>query len=150
MQHMKFCMDKVKEIFPGGVYKKPLHYLSGLMKMKPEYLLKTDIIHFLLVLTLSVFSEKNLPLSGLKLSYKVFHVPMSVASASCVPGKEDPVCFVSKGNEEDLGKNMLDYLEHLANTGYLILKEKFKYVFEYVTALLFDLDGLFILRKVIL
>ena len=53
------------------------------------------------------FSNENLPSSGPKLSYEVRHVPMSVAIASCIPGKEDPVCFVSEGDEGDLVKKML-------------------------------------------
>ena len=50
---------------------------------------------------------------------------MSVAIASCIPRKEDPVCFVSKGDEGDLVKKMLDYLENLADDAYMILKESF-------------------------
>ena len=55
---------------------------------------------------------------------------MSVAIASCIPGKEDPVCFVSKGDKGDLVKKMIDYLENLADDAYMILKEKFQYVFD--------------------
>ena len=55
---------------------------------------------------------------------------MSVAIASCIPGKEDPVCFVSEGDEGDLVKKMLDYLENLADAAYMILKKKFQYVFD--------------------
>ena len=54
---------------------------------------------------------------------------MSVAIASCIPGKEDPVCFVSEGVERNLVKKMLDYLEHLADAAHMILK-KFHYVFD--------------------
>ena len=68
---------------------------------------------------LEAFFTENLPSSGLKLSHEVRHVPMSVAIASCIPGKE-PVCFASK---RDLVKKMLDYL---ADTAYLISKENFQ------------------------
>ena len=76
----------------------------------------------------SFFSKENLPSSGPKLFYKVCYVPMSVATASCIPGKEGSVCFVSEGDEGYLVKKMLDYLEHLAHTAYLILKEKLQYI----------------------
>ena len=50
------------------------------------------------------FCKENLPLSGTKLSYEAHHVPMFVAIASYIPGKEDPVCFVPEGDEGDLVK----------------------------------------------
>ena len=46
-------------------------------------------------------SKENLPSSGPKLSYKARHVSMSLAIAFCIPGKEDPVCFVPEEDERD-------------------------------------------------
>ena len=38
---------------------------------------------------------------------------MSVAISSNTPGKEEAVCFISEGEEGDLVKKLLDYLEKL-------------------------------------
>ena len=76
------------------------------------------------------FSKENLPSSGPKLSYEVRHVPMSVAIASCIPGKKDRVCFVSKEDEGDRVKKMIDYLEKYNRRRLFDFKEKFRYVFD--------------------
>ena len=123
MQHMKSCSGKVRETFPGGVYRNLPILFERLeeigIRVPPEDRHYPFFDYFGFE---AFFSKENLPSSGPKLSYKVRHVPMSVAIASCIPGKEDPVCFVSEG---DRVKKMLDYLENLADAAYLILKEKF-------------------------
>ena len=128
IQHIKSCSGKVRETFPGCVYRNPPTLFERLeeigIRVPPE---DRHYPFFACFDFETFFSKENLPSSGPKLSYEVRHVPMSVAIASCIPGKEDPVCFVSEG---DLVKKMLDYLENLADAAYSILKEKFQYVFD--------------------
>ena len=128
---MKSCSGKVRETFPGGVYRNPPTLFERLeeigIRVPPE---DRHYPFFACFDFKAFFSNENLPSSGPKLSYEVRHVPMSVAIASCIPEKKDPVCFVSEGDDGDLVKKMLNYLENLADAAYLILKEKFQYVFD--------------------
>ena len=55
---------------------------------------------------------------------------MSVAISSNVPRKKETVCFILEGEEGDLVKKLLDYLEKLSDRAYEILCKKFSYVFE--------------------
>ena len=55
---------------------------------------------------------------------------MSVGIASNVPGFEEGKCFITSGNEKELIKNLLDYLEVISLSAYRLVKEKFKTAFE--------------------
>ena len=55
---------------------------------------------------------------------------MSMGILSNIPGREEAVCFILEGEEDDLVKKLLDYLEELSDWAYEILCEKFGYVFE--------------------
>ena len=127
-RHMKSCSGKVRETFPGGVYRNPPKLFERLgeigIRVPPE---DKHYPFFACFDFEAFFFKENLPSSGPKLSYEIRYVPMSVAIASCIPGKKDPVYFVSEG---DLAKKMLDYLKNLADDAYMILKEKFQYVFD--------------------
>ena len=130
-RHKKSCSGKVRETFPEGVYRNPSTLFERLEEIGIR--IPREDRHYPVFARFdfeTFFSKENLPSSGPKLSYKVRHVPISVAIVSCISGKEDPVCFVSERDEGDLVKKMLDYLEHLADAAYLILEEKFRYVFD--------------------
>ena len=72
----------------------------------------------------------QLPENGPKLSFEARHVPMSVGIASNVPGFEEGKCFITSGNERELIKNLIDYLESVSLSAYRLVKEKFKPAFE--------------------
>ena len=55
---------------------------------------------------------------------------MSVGIASNVPGFEEGKCFITSGNEKELIKNLIDYLEAVSLLAYRLVKEKFKPAFE--------------------
>ena len=50
--------------------------------------------------------------------------------ASNIPNLEDPICFVSEGNETVLVQKMVVYMEKISDAAYAILQEKYKYVFD--------------------
>ena len=55
---------------------------------------------------------------------------MSVEIASNVPGFEEGKCFITSGNEKELIKNLIDYLEAISLSVYRLVKEKFRPAFE--------------------
>ena len=78
----------------------------------------------------AILGNEDLPGNGAKLSYDAKHTALSVAIASNIPGRKKGVCFVSEGNETDLVERLLTYLETLADEAYLLLQQKYSYVFD--------------------
>ena len=64
------------------------------------------------------------------LSFEARHVPLSVGIASNIPGLEVAVCYISDGNESNLVKKMVDYLNKLSDAAFEILQSKYQHVFE--------------------
>ena len=107
-RHMKSCSGKVRETFLGGVYRNPSTLFERLEKIGIRVPPEDRHYPFFACFDFEAFfSKENLPSSGPKLSYEVRHITMFVAVAFCIPGKEDPVCFVSEGDEGDLVKKCL-------------------------------------------
>ena len=50
--------------------------------------------------------------------------------ATNVPSFENGMCFVTNGDESDLVRKMLKYLEDVSNATYEMMKRKFDYVFQ--------------------
>ena len=49
--------------------------------------------------------------------------------ASNIPNFEDPLCFVSEGNETGLVHKMVDYMVKILDAANATLQEKYNYVF---------------------
>ena len=74
----------------------------------------------------------QLPENGPKLMFEARHVQMCVGIASNVPGFEEGKCFITSGNEKELIKNLIDYLEYtrISLSAYCFVKEKFRTTFK--------------------
>ena len=55
---------------------------------------------------------------------------LSVAIAFNIPNLEDPICFVSEGNQTVLVQKMVNHVEKISDAAYAILQERYKYVFD--------------------
>ena len=78
----------------------------------------------------SFFNTQNLSQNAQQLTSEARHASLSFAVSSNVSEYTNGVCHVSSSDENDLIKKLIDYLEHLADVSFEILKEKFDYVFE--------------------
>ena len=56
---------------------------------------------------------------------------MSVSICSNVPGFEDPCCFISNGDPQDLVNRMGDYLDDISEKSYEILWKPFQNYWDY-------------------
>ena len=54
--------------------------------------------------------------------FEARHVPMSVGIASNVPRFEEGKCFITSGNEKELIRNLIDYLEAISLSAYRLVK----------------------------
>ena len=64
-----------------------------------------------------------MPPSTRKLEWKTRHVPLSVSVCSNVPGFQEPKCFITTGNPEELVKNMVQYMHLVLETAAGLLAE---------------------------
>ena len=130
-RHTKTCLTTVHENFPGGVYHNSYTIFEKLEQIGIQIPKQDRFYPFYACYDFEAYLYRDqLPENGPKLSFEARHVPMSVGIASNVPGFEEEKCFITSGNEKELIKNLLDYLEAISLSAYRLVKEKFKPAFE--------------------
>ena len=133
-RHEKTCTgDKIKHIYPGGVYQ-PAPTASELLEANG---ISVDTHYIFLTeppLTLKCFFEtENLPQLKTphpRTTYTAKHIPLSVSICSNVPSYQKPTCFISKGSPQHLVDRMIDYLENISDDAYHLMREEFQDVFD--------------------
>ncbi|KAJ8031107.1 hypothetical protein HOLleu_27721 [Holothuria leucospilota] len=60
-----------------------------------------------------------------KLTLEALHIPLSVSVCSNVSGYKEPMCFISKGNANELLQNMLCYLTEISEKSATLLRETY-------------------------
>ena len=131
LRHTISCDQTVTQSFPGGVFKNQPTIFQKLEDI--DVFVPHDQRHYPFYCCYdfeSILRQNNLPENGEKLSFTSKHIPLSVGIASNIPNFEDPICFVSEGNETVLVQKMVDYMEKLSDAAYAILQEKYEYVFD--------------------
>ena len=130
-RHTKTCTATVHESFPGGVYHNPHTIFEKLEQIGIQVPKQDRIYPYHACYDFEAYLRRDqLPENGPKLLFEAHHVPMSVGIASNVPGFEEGKCFVMSGNEKELIKNLIDYLEAIPLSAYRLMKEKFRSTFE--------------------
>ena len=133
-RHEKTCTgDKVKQVYPGGVYSPPLTPLE--MLQKNGLLIDSSYVFpYRATYDFEVFFEsQDLPQpkkENAKTKYTSKHVPLSVSICSNVPTFQNPVCFISDGDPQDLINKMVDHLELISDHSYRLLREEFADVYD--------------------
>ena len=72
----------------------------------------------------SYFWKENLPQSSEKLTWEAKHVPLSVSICSNVPGYQEPQCFVTEGDSQELVSKMIDYMHQIQQIAQAHLHEE--------------------------
>ena len=130
-RHTKTCLTTVHENFPGGVYHNSYTIFERLEQIGIQISKQNRFYPFYACYDFEAYLYRDqLPQNGPKLSFEARHIPMSVGIASNVPGFEEGKCFITSGNEKELIKNLIDYLEAISLSAYRLVKEKFKPAFE--------------------
>ena len=130
-RHTKTCLTTVHENFPGGVYHNSYTIFERLEQIGIQIPKQDRFYPFYACYDFEAYLYRDqLPENGPKLLFEARHVPMSVGIASNVPGFEEGKCFITSGNEKELIKNLLDYVEAISLSAYRLVKEKFKTAFE--------------------
>ena len=122
-RHIKTCLTTVHKSFPGGIYHNSYTIFEKLEQIGIQIPKQDRFYPYYAYLY-----RDQLPENGPK--FVVRHVLMSVGIAFNVPGFEEGKCFITSGNEKELIKNLIDYLEAISLSAYRLVKEKFKPAFE--------------------
>ena len=111
-RHLKTnCTQVTLEKYVGGSYQPPRTVFEEL----DDYLVEVPeaLRYYPYRITYdfeTYFALSNLPVNTEKVEWRREHVPLSVSVASNVPGYEDPMCFITKGNPVDLVLEMVSYM----------------------------------------
>ena len=130
-RHTSCCDQTVTQSFPGGIFKNQPTIFQKLEDI--DVFVPLDQRHYPFYCCYdfeSILSQDDLLENGEKVSFTSKHIPLSVGIASNIPNFEDPICFVSEGNETVLVQKMVDYMEKLSDAAYAILQERYEYVFD--------------------
>lgn len=130
-RHEKTCEAKVDYTFPGGAYKTAptiFQLLESEGFTVPEHLM-----YFPYRATFDfecMFSSTTGLENTKKLTWNAKHIPLSVSVRSNVPQYDQPKCFVTDGNSNQLVKEMVDYLVKISRKSCGLMKEEFFSVFD--------------------
>ena len=81
-----------------------------------------------------ILSKKNLPPNTPLLEHQSKHIPLSCSLCSNIPGFRSPTCYISDGNSLNLVQKVIEYLEQMASAAFDLLKAKYQYVFDFLSA----------------
>ena len=138
-RHERICNGpKTKFNYPGGVYHPPQSALEVLKEegIDIEQILRDNgvdiaaifVYPFRATYDFEAYLEPMERVSK-RTKYVAKHIPMSVSVCSNVPGFEDPCCFISNSDPQDLINRMGDYLEDISEKSYELLLKDFEAVF---------------------
>ena len=130
LRHCKTCKVITQQKYPGGIFKAKETIFEKLAMIGIN--ISPNDHHFPYYACFdfeSLFDKQNLQQNAQQLTYEARHVSLSFGVSSNVPGFTEGVCYVSSGDENELVKRLIDYLEDVVDVLYGLLKQKFVYVF---------------------
>jgi G:T-mismatch repair DNA endonuclease (very short patch repair protein) len=135
-RHEKTCTgNHQKDVYKGGMYRPQ----DNIWETIASYGISVDtsfVFPYRATFDFECYFEKsNLPADAAATKYLAKHIPLSCSVASNVPKFEEPVCFVSEGDAQDLVSRMARRLEAISDAAYAILLEKFEWVFKQLNEL---------------
>ena len=65
-----------------------------------------------------------------KMEWTSAHVPLSISVCSNIPGHDQSICFVSKGDPNVMITKTVEYLKSLSRNAQLLLLERYQELFE--------------------
>ncbi len=129
-RHESTCDKTVKHNYVGGAYSLPQTIFE---KLEEEDIIVAEADRYYPYRATYDFEcymkKEDLPTNSDKVTWEAKHVPLSVSVCSNVPGYQDPVCYVTEGDSQELVNKMLARLKVIADEAYTLLRKKFEAVF---------------------
>lgn len=132
-QHEKTCDAKVNYQYPGGAYHVPKTIFEKLEEegiMVPE---EARYFPYRATFDFECFFDKEgaRQLKNTeKLNWQSSHVPLSVSVCSNVPEYQEPRCFISNGDPNQMLEEFVKYLTEISTKSSSLLREQYADVFE--------------------
>ena len=133
-RHERTCNQVTKKKFVGGSYQ-PEPTVFELLEDE-GIMVEEQLQFYPYRITYdfeSYFLKEDLPQSSEKLTWEAKHIPLSVSVCSNVSGYQEPRCFVTQGNPQELVSKMVDYMYQIQTTAEAYLHEEHS---DYYNALL--------------
>ena len=127
-QHEQTCDGKVHLKYPGGAYHVPSTIFE---ELEDEGILVPEEGRYFLYRAMFDFrcyfdEEKAQELkNSKKLTWKSAHVSLSVSVCSNVPGYQEPKCFVSEGDSDQLLEEFVKYLTKISTKSSFLLRQEY-------------------------
>ena len=122
-QHEKSCTNITKKFVGGTYHPEPTVFElledEGIMVQKEKQYYPYHVTYDYEC----YFASKDLPSLRDKLTWKARHVPLRVSVYSNVPGYEEPQCFITEENPEDLVDKMIEYTHKIQKGAAALLAE---------------------------
>ncbi len=130
------CTKVTREKFVGGSYQPEMTVFDHLEDHQIEVPFDLRFYPYRMTYDFETYFDcTHLPCNTEKVEWKRKHVPLSVSVASNVPGYEDPVCFISKGDPEELILKMITYMLQVQQVAEKLVVEKHESYVEELTSL---------------
>ena len=132
-RHEKTCDGKVHLKYPGGAYHVPKTIFE---ELEDEGIIVPEEGRYFPYRATFDFEcyfdkEKAQQLkSAEKLNWQSSHVPLSVSVCSNVPGHQEPKCFVSEGEPNQMLEEFVKYLTKISTKSLFLLRQQYAAVFE--------------------
>ena len=133
-KHEKTCEATIRHIFPGGAYKVPQTIFDLLDDEGidiPEHL---KYFPYRAPFDFECYFKRETehPRNTANLTWEAEHIPLSVSVCSNVPGYDQPKCFVSTGNTNDMIQGFEEYLVQISQESNVLLLGRFSDIFEQI------------------
>ena len=133
--HIKNCQGQVKYTYKGGVFRLTPTIFEELLELGIHVPESDRFYPYFSVFDFeSILSKENLPTNTALLEHQSKHIPLSCSLCSNISGFRSPTCYISDGDSLKLVQKIIEYLEQMASAAFDLLKAKYQYVFDFLSA----------------
>ena len=134
-QHLKHYQGQVTYTYKRGVFQLTPTIFEELAKLGIHVPESDRFYPYFSIFDFEcILSKENLPPNTSLLQYQSVHSPLSCSLCSNIPGFRSPTSYISDGNSLNLVHKVVEYLEQMASAPFNLLKTKYQYVFNFLSA----------------
>ena len=125
-RHLKTCDAATRDIYCNGTYRPTLTVFEHLEKYDIDVPQEDRFYPYRICYDVECYLNPEFEqANSVKVSYSHEHILASISVCSNTPGFTKPRCFISDGNQRDLVKNMIEYMNEISFTAKALLEEKY-------------------------
>ena len=134
-QHIKHCQGQVTYTYKRGVFRLTPTISEELVELGIHVSESDRFYPYFLVFDFEcILSKEKLPPNTSLLEHQSAQIPLSCSLCSNILSFRSPTCYISDGNSLNLVQKAIEYLEQMASAAFDLLKAKYQYVFDFLSA----------------